>query len=128
MHEMSVAMAVVEQIDDAARSSGGRAVASVRLRIGELAGVVGDALRFSFDLACRGTALEGAELAVESVPGRARCDDCGAQWPTGMPPLLCCTACGGASCELLAGRELEIADVRWAERPAASLAAEEARS
>lgn len=126
MHEMSVAMAVVEQVEEAAaRTPGAAAVASVRLRIGELAGVVDDALRFSFELACQGTVLEGAELATETVRGRARCGGCGTEWWTGMPPVLCCAACGGVACELLTGRELEIADVRWAESPAASLAGEE---
>jgi hydrogenase nickel incorporation protein HypA/HybF len=128
VHEMSIAMAVVEQVEEAARSAGAESVDSVRLRIGELAGVVGEALRFSFGLACEGTLLAGAELVTEVVPGRARCRDCGARWRTGMPPTLCCAACGGPACELLAGQELEIADVRWVEGPAASLAQEESRA
>ncbi|MEV4196532.1 hydrogenase maturation nickel metallochaperone HypA, partial [Streptomyces toxytricini] len=73
MHEMSIAMAVVAQVEEAAASAGAAAVTEVRLRVGELAGVVPDALAFCFELACADTLLAGAALAAETVPGRARC-------------------------------------------------------
>ena len=34
-----------------------------------------------------------------------------------MPPQLSCPACGGTQTELLAGRELQIVDVRWEDGP-----------
>ncbi|MEU9123955.1 hydrogenase maturation nickel metallochaperone HypA [Streptomyces sp. NPDC048506] len=118
MHEMSIALAVVDQIEGADRPAGATAVRSVRLQVGELAGVVPDALSFSFALACAGTVLEGAELVVEPVPARARCGPCAHTWPTGMPPQLGCPRCGGASDGLLSGRELQIASVCWDDAPA----------
>lgn len=117
MHEMSVAVAVVEQVEAAAREHGMSAVEEVRLQIGELAGVVPDALLFCFDLACAGTVLEGARLVTEDVAARARCGPCGGDWAVGMPPSLCCPRCGGACAELLTGRELQIVSVRWAAGP-----------
>ncbi|MGW0710881.1 hydrogenase maturation nickel metallochaperone HypA/HybF [Streptomyces sp. NPDC002643] len=114
MHEMSVALAVVDQVAEAATRSGDiTAVRTVRLRIGELAGVVPDSLAFCFELACAGTLLEGAELITEAVPGRARCTPCAHEWAVGMPPRLTCPECGGTRTDLLAGRELQILDVRW---------------
>ncbi|MFF8900358.1 hydrogenase maturation nickel metallochaperone HypA [Streptomyces lydicus] len=118
MHEMSIALAVVEQVEGAARPAGAGAVHSVRLQVGELAGVVPDALAFSFELACAGTALEGAELVLDPVPARARCGPCDRTWSTGMPPQLSCPACGGATAELLSGRELQISSVCWDDAPA----------
>ncbi|MEU6218872.1 hydrogenase maturation nickel metallochaperone HypA [Streptomyces sp. NPDC047022] len=114
MHEMSIAMAVIGQVEEAAERAGDvTAVRSVRLQVGELAGVVPDALSFSFELACAGTVLEGAELITDVVPGRARCAPCAHEWAVGMPPLLSCPLCDGGSTELLAGRELQIVAVRW---------------
>ena len=55
MHEMSIALAVVGQVEDAARAAGRHGVDTVTLRVGELAGVVADSLHFCFDLACEGT-------------------------------------------------------------------------
>ncbi|MBF9068801.1 hydrogenase maturation nickel metallochaperone HypA/HybF [Streptacidiphilus fuscans] len=124
MHEMSIALAVVDQVQDAARADRqggarqgleGMVPDQVTLRIGELAGVVPDALHFCFQLACEGTLLEGARLLTESVEGRAHCTPCDVRWPTGMPPDLCCPRCGSGASGLLAGRELEIAEVHWTE-------------
>ncbi|QXE33100.1 hydrogenase maturation nickel metallochaperone HypA [Streptomyces sp. GMY02] len=111
MHELSIAAAVVAQVEDAVRTNGGARVTSLRLRIGELAGVVPEALRFSFGLASEGTVLAGARLELDTVPGRARCDGCGRDYAVGMPPLLWCDGCARPLAELLSGRELEIAEV-----------------
>ncbi|MFK0232714.1 hydrogenase maturation nickel metallochaperone HypA [Streptomyces vinaceus] len=118
MHEMSIAMAVVAQVEEAAGAGGAKAVTSVRLQVGELAGVVPDALAFCFELACAGTVLEGAELVTEPVPARARCRSCTGDWAVGMPPRLVCPGCGQATdVELLAGRELQILSVHWEDGP-----------
>ncbi|MFE7931502.1 hydrogenase maturation nickel metallochaperone HypA [Streptomyces sp. NPDC057456] len=114
MHEMSVALAVVDQVAEAAERAGDvTAVRSVRLQVGELAGVVPDSLAFCFELVCAGTLLEGAELVTEAVLGRARCTPCAHEWAVGMPPRLTCPACDGTTTDLLAGRELRIAAVQW---------------
>ncbi len=128
MHEMSIAMAVVGQVEEAAPEAGS-AVSRVELEVGELAGVVPDALGFCFELACAGTVLEGAELVVRSVPARARCGACTGDWAVGMPPALCCPTCARATeVELLSGRELRILTVTWedAQPPEAPEAAEPA--
>ncbi|MET8216028.1 hydrogenase maturation nickel metallochaperone HypA/HybF [Streptomyces hirsutus] len=114
MHEMSVALSIVDQVEQAARSRSARGVRRVRLDIGELAGVVPDALAFCFELACSGTVLQGAELVTGSVPGRASCAPCGRTWDTGMPPDMICASCRGGATELLSGRELRITEVHWA--------------
>lgn len=111
MHELSIATAVVAQVEEAVRTNGGGRVASLRLRIGELAGVVPQALRFSFELASEGTVLAGARLDMDTVPGRGRCEGCGRESEVGVPPMLWCEACARPLGELLSGRELEIAEV-----------------
>ncbi|MFJ5547669.1 hydrogenase maturation nickel metallochaperone HypA [Streptomyces sp. NPDC093225] len=119
MHEMSIAMAVVAQVEEAAHAAGARAVSEVRLQVGELAGVVPDALAFCFELACADTVLAGAALVAEPVPARAHCRPCAADWDVGMPPDLCCPDCGSAAgTELRTGRELQIAGVTWDDEPA----------
>ncbi|MFJ9825039.1 hydrogenase maturation nickel metallochaperone HypA [Streptomyces sp. NPDC101160] len=119
MHEMSVALAVVDQVETAARSRGATGVVSIRLETGELAGIVADSLHFCFELACAGTLVEGAELITTTVPGTARCEPCSRVWEVGMPPRLLCPDCGGAAVELLSGRELRIREVRWTDPAAA---------
>jgi len=108
MHEMGIAQEVVEivQASIPPHLQGAR-VERIRLRIGELSSVVADSLRFCFEALARGTALEGAELAIETVPVLARCQGCDHQW-TISTPAFSCPQCNGGDIRILSGRELEI--------------------
>ncbi|MFG3052495.1 hydrogenase maturation nickel metallochaperone HypA [Kitasatospora sp. NPDC048239] len=118
MHEMSIAAAVVDQVAEAAREAGADGVRAVRLQVGELAGVVPDALAFCFELACADTVVAGAELVTETVPARARCGGCDTEWAVGMPPDLTCPHCASGQVALLSGRELRILSAEWADHSA----------
>ena len=106
MHELSITQSVVEAVTE---RTGSAAVVSVRLRVGRLAGVVPDAMRFCFELVTAGTPLEGAVLEFDRPEGRGRCRTCGAEFALLDPVLLC--DCGSADVEVLAGRELAVASV-----------------
>src|SRR5262245_12175239 len=92
-----------------AETVGPARVAKVRLQIGQLAGVVPEALRFCFDACARGTTLEGATLEIDEIAARGRCRRCGAE--LAMTTFLDPCPCGGTDIELLAGQELRIKDV-----------------
>lgn len=69
MHELSIALSLVELASEEASRLSASRVAALYVRIGASSGVVADALRFSFDLATEGTAIAGARLEIEDVPG-----------------------------------------------------------
>jgi hydrogenase nickel incorporation protein HypA/HybF len=110
MHELAITQSVVEAVTE---RTGSAPVTSVRLRVGRLAGVVPDAMRFCFDLVTAGTPLEGAALELEEPEGRGRCRSCGAEFVLADLILLC--DCGSADVEVLAGRELAVASVVMAQ-------------
>ncbi|MFG3203572.1 hydrogenase maturation nickel metallochaperone HypA [Streptomyces sp. NPDC048192] len=112
MHELSIATAIVEQAGALARADGTDSVSAVTVRVGELAGVVPDALHFAFEVARQDTALAAAELVVEQVTARAWCAPCAEEFAVGMPPFFWCPRCDRPSQELRSGRELEITEVR----------------
>ena len=56
---------------DAAKKAGASRVLVLRLRVGTLSGAVPEALRFAFDVVCRGTITEGASLEMETVHATA---------------------------------------------------------
>ncbi|MFI1535624.1 hydrogenase maturation nickel metallochaperone HypA [Streptomyces anandii] len=111
MHELSIAEAIVEHADGLARADGATAVSAVRVRVGELSGVVPDALDFAFEVAREGTSLAGARLVVEQVTAVAYCGPCGEEFAVGMPPFFWCPRCDRPSQELRCGRELEITGI-----------------
>ncbi|MEU6478661.1 hydrogenase maturation nickel metallochaperone HypA [Streptomyces sp. NPDC047017] len=117
MHELSIATAIVERAEEVALAEGAGAVRAVTVRVGELSGVVPDALDFAFEVAREGTALAGARLVVEQVTAHAYCDPCAAEFAVGMPPFFWCPRCDRPSQELRRGRELEIVAVDPAQSP-----------
>ena len=61
MHELGIAMDVVDVVTERAR---GARVKRIVLEIGVLTAVLPDALRFCFDLATEGTPVAGASLEI----------------------------------------------------------------
>jgi hydrogenase nickel incorporation protein HypA/HybF len=108
MHELSIAVSMVERILEEAESRGGLQVEAVHLRLGALSGVDKDALLFSYAVACEGTAIAGSRLLVETVPVVLYCEACRAQrTPTSLYDLAC-PECNTPGQTLLEGRELEV--------------------
>jgi hydrogenase nickel incorporation protein HypA/HybF len=106
MHELSIALSILDLAAEEAERHGGR-VTAIHLKLGPLSGVVREALMFAYGLAREGTPLEQAELIVEEVPIVARCPACAAERTLLSLQELCCPTCGGAP-EIITGRELDI--------------------
>jgi hydrogenase nickel incorporation protein HypA/HybF len=108
MHELSIAYNLVEIASQAAAQARAARVKTVNLRIGQLSGVVKDALLFSYEIAAVGTVLEGSVLQIEDVPVAVYCASCDV---TSVLPNLqsfCCPQCGRPTADIRQGRELEI--------------------
>ena len=90
------------------RARGAR-VRRVDVRIGRLATVVPDALRFCFDAAAADTAVEGALLEIVETPGRARCRACELELELADAWSSC--ACGSIDLEWRGGTELEVEEL-----------------
>lgn len=107
MHELSLMEALRDQALAAARAEGARRIALIRLRVGELAGVEVEALRFAFPLVMAGTLAAGAELHIEVEPAECHCAVCEVPFPA--PDGCCdCPHCGTISRRLLRGRDLRL--------------------
>ncbi len=109
MHELSITQDIVELVSGRA---GGRKVTRVALEIGQVSSIVPDAIRFCFDSCCKGTRVEGAELEIEEIPGRARCQDCGSEFELEQPFGMC--ACGSWRIKLIAGDQLRVKEMEVA--------------
>ncbi|HLH28489.1 MAG TPA: hydrogenase maturation nickel metallochaperone HypA [Acidimicrobiales bacterium] len=108
MHELSIALSILDLAAEEAERQGGGRVAAVHLRLGAFSGVVKDALVSAFGLAREGTPLERADLVVEEVPAVAYCPACAAGHTLAPVPLLVCPSCGGPTPDVVQGRELEV--------------------
>lgn len=110
MHELSLAVQLVQTAEEAARAAGARRVASVMLKVGTLSGVAEEALRFAFDVAAAGTLLAGSRLDIRPVPVTVRCPACGeVELPS--PQRFRCPRCDAPTADVQAGRELELESI-----------------
>lgn len=108
MHELSIALSLVDAAEEEAARQGEGRVTALHVRIGPLSGVVPKALLSAFGLACEGSAIAGSKLIIEEVPILIHCPTCGGAQSAVSPQLLCCWECGGPPSEVIQGRELEL--------------------
>ena len=107
MHELSIAMSIVELAEEEAERRGVQ-IDVVHLKLGALSGVVKEALLSCYEIVCENTLLQGSRLVVEDVPVVIFCSRCRAQRPLGSVQLFCCPECGNPCSEIVQGKELEV--------------------
>ena len=108
MHELSIAMSIVDMAQQEAERYGGAQVQAVHLRLGRLTGIVKEALLSSYEMACEATPLEGSQLLIEEVPVEVFCPKCDAPRLVDSIQWFCCPECGTPSIHILRGKELEV--------------------
>ena len=121
MHELSIAMSIVDGACEEASRHGAMRVESVHLRLGQLSGVVKEALLFSYDLATADTLLEGSKLEIDEVKAAIYCDDCAAERDLESIQHFSCPVCGKPSSKVVRGREMTIVGLEIASEYAAAI-------
>lgn len=107
MHELSIALSILDIAGEEAERRGGQVVA-VYLKLGPLSGVLKEALLSAYELAREDTALARAELVIEEVPLVVHCAACAADRALPSCYELRCPTCGAPTPEVVSGRELEV--------------------
>jgi hydrogenase nickel incorporation protein HypA/HybF len=110
MHEVGIASEILRASHaEAARRPGARLVA-VTVRIGVLAGVDAEALRFAWDVMSQQAEHDPVTLQIEMMPRRNRCQPCGCEFVTEMYSEPC-PECSSENSTLLSGDEMQLASV-----------------
>ena len=108
MHELSIALGIIDGATEEAERLGAVAVKAVHLKLGVLSGVVKSALLSAYELAREGSPLADAELLIEDVPITVSCPACGCDRPVESIQNFRCLVCGAPASTVVGGRELEI--------------------
>lgn len=108
MHELSIIHGLVSIAEETAERAGARRVKSIRFRLGALSGAVEDALLFSYEIAIKGTLLEGSQLLIQNLPVVIWCPSCRREVEIPGIQRFRCPVCDTPSAEIRQGRELEI--------------------
>lgn len=111
MHELSIALKIVEIASEQAEDQGNARVVAVHLRLGPLSGVMSESLLSAWGLACDGTQLQDARLEIEPMPIRGMCRQCEVETEVDSIQRIACAMCGSPVREVTSGCELEVTAV-----------------
>jgi hydrogenase nickel incorporation protein HypA/HybF len=110
MHELSISIALMQQLQRIAQERGAGRVERIVVQVGPLSGVEAHLLERAWPLAATGTLAEEAELVIEQAPVKVRCTLCDAVSEV-VPNRLLCAACGDFRTRLVSGDEMLLASV-----------------
>jgi len=106
MHELSLAEAILPPVLALAEEHRAKVIA-LTVQAGALQMIVPESLAMGFLAVAQGTAAEGAELRVETVPITARCRRCERVFDV-EDAIFLCPDCHVADAETVAGNELSL--------------------
>jgi len=110
MHEMSLAMNIVDLAVSEANAAGGQKINEIELAVGTLAGVMVDSLTFCFEAVVKGTAAEGARLKITETRGKGKCRNCDQEFEVDSF-FAQCPQCGEYMVDIIQGRDLKVVSI-----------------
>lgn len=107
MHEMSLALSIVDLAVETAGREGGSQVSEVEIEVGNMAGVMADSLQFCLEAAARTTIVEGAAFRFVETKAVGECSSCNHSFATASF-FAVCPACGQGGVSVTGGQDLRI--------------------
>lgn len=76
MHELSLALEVIELVQREADQRRITSVQEILIEVGDLSGVEADAFQSALELLVNGSILETTVIQIQRTPGKGRCTSC----------------------------------------------------
>ncbi len=107
MHELSIAMSIVDIATEYAAKDNSDKVNEIEIEVGSLSGVVIEALDFAMEAAVKNSICENSKWIILEIPAKAKCDHNGKEYE--LDNLYAkCPHCGKYGHELIQGKELRV--------------------
>lgn len=110
MHELSIAENIVEIAEEYAVKNNALKILEIEIEVGEMSGVVIEALEFAMESAIIDTLLMDANIKIIEIKGTARCIGCNRKFPVSAL-YETCPVCNSFEMEILTGKELRIKSI-----------------
>ena len=110
MHELGLADGIFDIVRQHVPVPKASRVRAVRVRIGDLAGVMPDSLDFCFTAIVAGTPYGAAFLEIERVAACGTCRECGGGFDMARLEFRC-PVCGDWGITVASGEELQVVDI-----------------
>ena len=110
MHELSIAMNILNIVEKTAQTNGATLVKDIYVDVGALAGVMIPSLEFGLEIAKRDTCARQAAIHIQEIEGRGSCPACGGTFPMGFY-IEPCPRCDDSYLSMVAGDELRVREI-----------------
>ena len=110
MHEMSLAVNIVDIAVQTAEREGAQSISRIEVEVGTLAGVLVDSLEFCLGAAARGTKAENAVFEITPVKAQGKCSECENDFEV-FSFHQHCPDCSGSNITISGGQQLKVAAV-----------------
>lgn len=108
MHELPITESIVRIAVEEAEKHNIKKINEIRLKIGELTGLVPECIQQYFDFASKGTVAEGAQIIIAKIPITMKCTACGYIGETNNFTNNKCPICNSIDMKLASGNEFYI--------------------
>lgn len=108
MHELSIALRIVESLNEELADEEDLTVSAVTIQVGALTGLVPEALQFSWDMATENSKLQGSKLNIEWADAAGLCPECQIEQTITNLQSFRCPVCRSPIQQITGGNELEI--------------------
>ena len=105
MHEQSIVESLLALALENAEKEKAKKIIRLYLVVGELSGVVEDAVNFHFNFLSRDTIAEGASIFFMNMPAQFQCRNCKTTYSPEKQNYHC-PNCGEQKVDIISGREL----------------------
>jgi hydrogenase nickel incorporation protein HypA/HybF len=107
MHELSLAMEVIELAAREAGKNGVSTIQEILVEVGDLSGVDADAFQFGMEMLVKDTTLENVVIKIMRTSGKGTCNNCNSEFA--MKHLLdTCPGCKRFPAEIIGGQEFRV--------------------
>jgi hydrogenase nickel incorporation protein HypA/HybF len=107
---MAITQNILDIVLQHGEENGALKVTKVVVTIGAMTQVVGECVRFYFEVMSKGTIAEGADLEIRDIPTRVKCPRCGDVFK-GEDLIFICPRCQVASGDIVSGKELNVTSI-----------------
>jgi hydrogenase nickel incorporation protein HypA/HybF len=111
MHELSIAQSILDIVRTNVPTDESCNVRTVRVCVGELAGVVAESLQFAYHALVADSPFHHSVIEIERMPYTVRCRMCGETTAPAPIGSASCKRCGSEETELNSGMELSVVDI-----------------
>lgn len=110
MHELAICQSLINQIENIVSERNAQSVSLIVIGMGPLSGVEAQLLKNAYPIASAGTVAANAELVIEYLPVKVKCNECGCESDVAVNKLTC-KHCGNWRTSLVSGDELLLMSV-----------------